>query len=225
MDTLTVPADALGAELTFVADSVAAMGTLDATLGGTVSASVTVADTPGTGLVINEVDYDQPTVDGDNDAAEFIEIFNAGPAAVDLTGITLYLINGSTNAEYDSFELTGTLGSLEYLVIADDGVAVAGGATTISLGAGGSQIQNGPDGIALYDTTTSTLIDALSYEGALENVSFGPASGVSLVEGSMLTVRDEGDPMESLARSPNGVDTDDASTDWVLATPTPGAAN
>ena len=42
-------------------------------------------------LVINEVDYDQPSTD----TAEFIELQNVGADAVELSDFTLELINGS----------------------------------------------------------------------------------------------------------------------------------
>jgi len=86
-------------------------------------------------------------------------------------------------------------------------------------------IQNGaPDGILILDTSTDTIVDALSYEGAITNAIIGGTPGYNLVEGTATAVLDPG--AGSMVRMPDGNDTDDASADWFLsATPTPGAAN
>ena len=91
-------------------------------------------------------------------------------------------------------------------------------------------IQNGsPDGMALVDTSTETLIDALSYEGAITAATIpGFAAPVSLVEGTVLptSVADSNTVQGSLCRLPNGTDTNDAANDWKFCgTVTPGAAN
>jgi hypothetical protein len=98
-----------------------------------------------------------------------------------------------------------------------------------------SPVQNGltsgsgaPDGIALVNTTTSTLIDALSYEGPMTSVTIAGLGPVSLVEGTVLpaTVADSNTAPGSLCRLPNGTDTNNAATDWAFTgTVTPGAAN
>ena len=87
--------------------------------------------------------------------------------------------------------------------------------------------QNGaPDGLALVGPTGS-LLDALSYEGAITAAQIDGAT-VNLVEGTVLpaAVADSNTVAGSLSRSPDGRDTDDAASDWVFTTtPTPGAAN
>jgi hypothetical protein len=94
--------------------------------------------------------------------------------------------------------------------------------TKIAFGAAVDNIQNGdPDGVALIDNTTHTLIDALSYGGAITSVTpAGFSSSVSLVEGTALpaTTIDSTTAPAALCRSPNGQDTDDAATDWKLCT-------
>ncbi|MGH3057034.1 MAG: lamin tail domain-containing protein [Gaiellaceae bacterium] len=160
---------------------------------------------PATGLVLNEVDYDQVGADGEG----FVEIANAGEAAADLTGLALVLVDGGQSAEYDREALTGTLAPGGYLVVPVDP-------------------QNGaPDGIALVDTDGGALLDALSYEGPITNAVIGGATH-SLVEGSMLPadVADSNTVDGSLSRIPNGTDTNDAATDWRFTTTvTRGAAN
>ena len=88
-------------------------------------------------------------------------------------------------------------------------------------------IQNGaPDGLALVDNTSHTLIDALSYEGAMTMVDLpGFTAPVSLVEGTAATAADANSG-GTLCRSPNGQDTDNANADWKLcASPSAGSAN
>ncbi|WP_437897234.1 lamin tail domain-containing protein [Sorangium sp. So ce124] len=195
------------------------------------------AEAATAGLVINEVDYDQPGGDG----AEFIEIYNGTGAPVDLTGHALVLVDGSSGAPsaYRTLDLSsaGTLAAGQYLVVGSTAVVgtdtmpgvVAKGAVTIAFpGAQTDRMQNGAsDGIALMNTMTGAVIDALSYEGSITAVTIGSAS-VSLVEGDALpaTVADGGTAAGSLCRLPDGRDTNQAAADWALsATITPGAAN
>jgi hypothetical protein len=160
---------------------------------------------PGAKLVINEVDYDQVGTDGDG----FVEIANTGSAAADLSTIALVFVDGSDGTEYDREALTGTLAAGAYLVVAVDA-------------------QNGaPDGLALVNTGTHAVVDALSYEGAIASAVIDGAT-VSLVEGTALdaAVADSNAVAGSLIRNPDGEDTDDASADWAFTTTlTRGAAN
>ena len=161
---------------------------------------------PGTErLVVNEIDYDQVGTDANG----FVEIHNSGDAAADLAGIALVLVNGGDSAEYDRVALTGSIAAGGYLVV-------------------DIEAQNGaPDGVALVDTGPDTLLDALSYEGA---ITAAVIDGVThnLVEGTVLPVdvADSNTVTGTLVRLPNGTDTDNAATDWAFTTtPTPGAAN
>jgi lamin tail-like protein len=147
-------------------------------------------------LVINEIDYDEVGADGEG----FVEIFNAGAVDADLSGIALVLVDGGTSGEYLRRALSGTLAAGAYLVVAVDA-------------------QNGPDGVALIDTAAGTLLDALSYEGAIEVATIGSQT-YNLVEGAQLpvSVADSNTVAGSLARIPNGRDTNDAAGDWVFST-------
>lgn len=181
-------------------------------------------------LVINEVDYDNP---GATDTAEFVEILNTAPTAANLAGLALVLVNGNDNNEYRRVDLgaAGTLPAGGYLVVHDGAVSLPAGALSLNFAnCTDTCIQNGaPDGVALIDTASHTLIDALSYEGGIVAAGIGGfAAPVSLVEGTPLnaTVADSNTTSGSLIRHPNGSDTDDADSDWAFtATPTPGAAN
>jgi large repetitive protein len=186
---------------------------------GTVSVDITATDLitlscdsgvspppPGSSsLVINEVDYDQVGTD----TGGFVEIKNVGDATATLDGIALVYVNGGDGTEYDRAALTGTLAPGAYTVVAKDA-------------------QNGaPDGLALIDTTTGDLLDALSYEGAITAAVISGKT-YSLVEGTALaaTVVDSNTVDGSLIRNPDGADSNDASADWAFtSTPTQGAAN
>jgi hypothetical protein len=159
---------------------------------------------PGAELVINEIDYDQVGAD----SGGFVEIYNAGGSAADLSGIALVLVDGGTGAEYLRRTLTGTLAAGAYHVVEVDP-------------------QNGaPDGVALIGAGGS-LLDALSYEGAIESATIGTVT-YNLVEGTVLpaATADSNTVAGSLSRIPNGSDTDNAATDWAFTgTVTQGAAN
>jgi cysteine-rich repeat protein len=227
--TVTVPADQTSATFTYADGSVVSGAVITATLGAdSKTATVNVRTSLG-GLVINEVDYD--VVGTDN--AEFVELYNGTSASIDLSGYSLYLINGSNSLVYKTIDLgaAGSLDAGQYLVIGATSVVstVPATAKTIDLGALQDILQNGsPDGIALVNTTTSKLVDALSYEGAMTAVTLPGVGTVSLVEGTLLpaTVADSNTVQGSMCRLPNGTDTNDAASDWKIAsTPTPGTAN
>jgi len=156
-------------------------------------------------LVINEVDYDQVGTDGDG----FVELKNVGTAAATLDGIALVLVNGGDNAEYARVALTGSLPAGAHLVVP-------------------AEMQNGaPDGLALIDTGTKALLDALSYEGEIHAATID-GQVYDLVEGTPLaaSVADSNTVDGSLSRLPDGTDTNNAATDWAFTTTkTPGAAN
>jgi hypothetical protein len=155
--------------------------------------------------VINEIDYDQ--VGGD--AEGFVEIENVGASAATLDGIAVVLVNGGDGLEYDRAELTGSLAAGAFLSVA-------------------IEAQNGaPDGVALVDTGSGALLDALSYEGAI-NAAVIDGQTYDLVEGTVLaaSVADSNTVDGSLSRIPDGQDTNDAAADWKFTTTkTPGAAN
>ena len=156
-------------------------------------------------VVINEVDYDQVGTDADG----FVELKNVGTPPRSLDGLALVLVNGGDGAEYDRVALTGSLAAGAYLLVP-------------------AEMQNGaPDGVALIDTATKALLDALSYEGEISAATID-GQVYDLVEGTPLpaTVADSNSVDGSLSRLPDGADTNDAATDWAFTTTkTPGAAN
>ncbi len=213
--SVVVAANASSATFTYTDTSAAGTATITATFGGSMATATVTVSTGANHLVINEVDYDNLSTDN----AEYIEIYNPSTAAVPLTGKQIVLINGSGGTTYATINLgTGMLAAGGYLVIAGANVTVPTGATKVDPGWTTDEIQNGaPDGIALIDNLSQTLIDALSYEGAMTMVDIsGFPAEVSLVEGTVLpgTVLDSNTADGSLCRSPNAQDTDNAAADW-----------
>ena len=221
--TVTVPAGSSSVGFTFVDSAASGTVAVRATMGSsTATATMTVATSGTTHLVINEVDYDMTATDN----AEFIEIYNPATTAVALAGKQVLLVNGANGAIYATINLTGTIAANGYLVVAGANVSVPAPAVKLDPGWTTDKIQNGaPDGIALIDTTSHTLIDALSYEGSMTTINLpGFPAPVSLVEGTAVTASDAASA-GSLCRRANQ-DTNNAMADWKLcATTTPGTLN
>ena len=112
-------------------------------------------------LVINEVDYDNVG----NDTREFVEVFNGTSSAVDLSNYAVAFVNGTDSNEYLRVPLAGNcLAAGQYLVVMDAAVQPAPGALSVLFPGATNQVQNGaPDGLALIDVASSTVVDALSY--------------------------------------------------------------
>src|SRR6185312_8986966 len=93
----------------------------------------------------------------------------------------------------------------QYLFVMDPAVLPAPGALTVLFPGATNQVQNGaPDGLALIDVATSTVIDALSYEGAITAAHLdGFAGPVTLVEGTPTAVADSNADEGSMDREPN----------------------
>jgi hypothetical protein len=180
-------------------------------------------------LVINEIDYDQPGTD----FAEFVEIYNGGTEDRPLSGVALILVNGLSSFEYARVELADAGPSLPagaYLVVGSSDVlaSLPPGTLFAAFPSSSNNIQNGsPDGIALFDTSATVLLDAMSYEGSITAAQLDGIPGTyNLVEGTPATAADSNSTDGSLARFPDGSDTDDADTDWTFnGTISPGEPN
>ena len=165
-------------------------------------------------LIINEVDYDQPG----SDTAEFIELYNNGPASIELNGYTLELVNGSNGNAYNSFDLEGNnIAAGGYLVLCDDTTSVVN--CTIDVGNNGWLQNGGSDGEAIALYNDSLLIDSLAYE-----YNNSTTLGIFAEGGSGAGI-DPSSEIGSLARLPNGMDTNFNDNDFGTGCITPGTAN
>ncbi|HET9260570.1 MAG TPA: lamin tail domain-containing protein [Acidimicrobiia bacterium] len=161
-------------------------------------------------LKINEIDYDQ----AGTDASEFVEIYNGGDEPIDTSGYEVVFVNGSGGAVYDTIALSGTLAAGDFLVICANTTTTP--ECDIDDDPDTNFIQNGaPDAVAIREADGGTVIDALSYEGAVTGFTEGPGAGTDVD-----TVAFSG-----LSRNPDGTDTDDNSVDFAPACITPGTAN
>ncbi|NJN44104.1 MAG: hypothetical protein HC806_04800 [Anaerolineae bacterium] len=176
------------------------------------------ASTPGSenaclpALVINEIDYDQPSTD----AAEFVEIRNNDIFDYDLSNFSLELVNGSSGAViYQTIALPSVvLGAGDYFVVCGNAANVAN--CDLDVTPDTNLIQNGaPDAVGLL--FNSTLIDAVSYEGDT-TAPYTEGSGVGLVDDGVSAT-------ESISRCLDGVDTNQNNIDLKLRSISPGEAN
>ena len=114
---------------------------------------------------INEFHYDNVGAD----VNEFIEV--AGTAGLNLADYQLVLYNGNGGVVYTTTTLSGTI----------DNEGTGFGAVSFAYPVNG--IQNGgtagiePDGIALYQISTNSVIQFISYEGSFQAAG-GPANGI-----------------------------------------------
>ena len=164
-------------------------------------------------VVINEIDYDQ----AGSDVAEFIELHNTSPGPVSLNGYSIDLVNGSNGSSYNSFGLNShSIDANGYFVLCGDATTVAN--CTISLSSSGWIQNGGSDGDAIALLRDGTLIDSVVYEGIGNHLAF-------LAEGGSFANADSSSITASIARLPNGIDTDFNTGDFGSACLTPGGSN
>jgi predicted extracellular nuclease len=165
------------------------------------------------GLVINEIDYDQPSTD----TAEFVEIKNTGAFAIVLGGYELRFVNGSGGGVYDTIALPAvSLGAGDYFVVCANAGTVAH--CDLDDGPDTNFIQNGaPDAVALVETAGGMIVDTVSYEGNTV-APYTEGSGGGLED-------DAGNAAEGISRCADGADTDQNNVDFQPAASTPGTAN
>lgn len=183
------------------------------------AASTTIAQST---LVINEVDYDQPSID----SAEFIELYNASAVNIMLADYTVFLFNGNatSNVYYDSFPLPAQILSPgDYFVICGGGGFVPN--CDMVLPKFVNIIQNGsPDAIVIRENFTLNLIDIVSYEGSCI-APYTSGNGCPLAQSDTAQADSIANKYLGISRFPDGADTNDDSTDFNRVCITPGAAN
>jgi hypothetical protein len=126
-------------------------------------------------IVINELHYNPADAQGIDEAYEFLELYNADSAAVDLSGFTL---EGVTFTFPDGVSIAPG----EYLVVAVMASTYAGnGYQVFSWTSGG--LSNGGEGIILRDEN-SNVVDSVSYddEGVWTTAPDGNGSSLSLLD-------------------------------------------
>jgi hypothetical protein len=190
------------------------MGTpTNATQGATTTHTTTIQD-DDVSLVINEIDYDQPTPPTD-DSAEFIEIKNISGTTINLDPYTVELYNNATSTVYKTIDLPNVdLTAGDYYVICGNNTTVVN--CDLDHTTDTDLIQNGlKDAVALKLGTFR--VDAVSYNGTSTNTSFTEGTGASADSSSEAFV--------SLSRYTDGTDTNDNSADFKLKCITPGGAN
>jgi cysteine-rich repeat protein len=228
--TVLVPEDEFSAAFDFTAGPTVGSEEIFATLGGTAFADVNIIN--GAGLVINEVDYDQPGTD----AMEFVEIFNTASSSVGLSGLSLVFINGESCPggscpQYRAVSLgSGQLMAGEYLVVgSQDLLDSITAPVEIPFSGAQDMIQNGArDGVALVFTASCVVIDSIIPEAmAALNGAIAACSGTPLKALSeFVNVSDSNNDDGSVIRFPNGSDTNVGSVDWAFTgNVTAGAEN
>ena len=191
------------------------------------SGQVTVSDTfnytvvaPVSGVKINEVFYDAATGQGAEPHAEWIELYNSSESDIDLSG---WMIaddpdpNGTSEGRF-TFPTGTVLPAGGFLVLAynADTFAAYWDATGITVIAYGDSAQylslaNSGDDVHLFDASLAE-VDAMWYGSGGDMGSTGAAPDVSAGH--------------SLARYPDGQDTNDPSADFQDSpVPTPGRPN
>lgn len=160
-------------------------------------------------LVVNEVDYDQPSTD----TAEFVEIKNVGTTSIDLSGYELVLVNGANDSVYKTIALPAvSLAPGGYFVVCGNAANTPG--CDLDVTPDSNLVQNGaPDAVAIVQG--GVIIDTLSYEGDVAGFTEGTGAGADTGGGDHL----------GLSRFPDGADTDDNSADFSVRCITPGAEN
>jgi len=168
-------------------------------------AAVPVPAAASSDVVINEVLYDP---EGSDTGLEFVEIMNCGREGVLLTDWILETGNG---AQPDDWTVEWIGGNFDYLepgglfVIGESSVVPTPDCVTAL------DLQNGPDGVRLTDG-----------EAPIDVVGWGEPLFSGYYEGT--PAPDVGSGL-SLARSPDCLDRDDNTVDFVASCPTPGARN
>jgi hypothetical protein len=152
-------------------------------------------------VVINELLYDPPGVDG---GREFVELINTSAAPVPIAALALEAGDGARPGLWRPV-WRGTAGELH-----PGALLVVGGDSLPSPERLTADLQNGPDALRLVGD--GTVVDLVGY-GGLQNPALYEGRPASDVAG------------QSLGRRPDGRDTDDNGADLIPQMPSPGRRN
>ena len=157
-------------------------------------------------VVVNEVQAGGAASAGD----EFIELYNPCATAVALAGSTLVYRSASGTNDVLVVNLTNPIPAGGYYLVASMGYT--GAAVPDQKYGGSGKLAAAGGGVGLRDAAQA-LIDSVGYGSATN----------AFIESSPAPAPPNG---ESIARTPNGTDTDHNASDFAVATtPTPRAAN
>ncbi len=161
---------------------------------------------------------------------EYIELI--GPSGTSLTGLIITHYNGSATSDGGLWIYT-IIGSA---TIADDcgngkGVYVIGDAAVTNVDeiwSASNTLQNGPDGLVLYDTDGTTVLDAIAWEGTGDMLTDDPGApltqlGDPCANAFLHETIDDNSTTNSLQAKNNVMC--DLGSNWELVSPTPGALN
>ncbi len=162
------------------------------------------------GVVVNEL---LPDPAGSDTNMEWVELYNRGTAAADLSGWALEFGTASFGTSVLLPEGT-TLAPGDFLLVGESGVAGADVVVDLNLGNAGSS----GDGLRLVDCAGVTV----------DTVVYGPDNSDNFVDdsGSIATsVAPTPGGGETICRKPDGEDTDACAVDFEVCTASPDATN
>jgi hypothetical protein len=182
-------------------------------------------------VVINEVQYD----DGGTDDREFVELYNGGLGAVDISGWTL-VAKDNTAPNNPTHTIPGAPGS-GTTMLAAGGYYVIGntGVPNLNQSVAVNAFENDGETLELNDGT-GALVDGIAYEGFQDPTSsqhFGPLNADMQVQvngGPIWGISNPADAAAgltrlTLARWADGRDTNNPGLDFGTRPATPGTTN
>lgn len=211
----------------FVSASFTGAGTNSPRVTATNEIVIRAAPTGSVTALINEMD---PNSAGAADADGFIEI--VALAGQNLENAFIVHYNGSETGDGEVFRFT-----FPYFIVPDDGITDTNGNPLgfCVIGTGTvanvdfilpADMQNGPDGLVLYDRN-SNILDAVAWEGAGDMTNDDPgavSAGIPSFQPNYLHVVPDDNSDTGSIQAPNNVVANTGSG-WQLLTTTPGAIN
>ena len=179
------------------------------------------------GVIINEVLYDPASTDGGH---EWVELYNATGDAIDVSGWEIQVGTSSFSTK-GAFSSGTVIASGGYLLIGEEEVEADLGiapdlVTSLGMGNGSSSI----DGVRLVDCN-SVILDTVLYgvstddEGVFDPDTVGTWEDDNGANPTSFAPK-VGSNGSAIARSPNGIDTDQSGDDFMIsAVNTPKAEN
>lgn len=133
--------------------------------------------------------------------AEFIEVYNTAGNATSLSGLIMVWFNGNDDLSYKDFSLSGSTSASGFYVIGETGFA------SKDQDWGATDLQNGPDAVAIYVGSASDFSngDAATTDGLVDVIVYGSSDDAALrtaLGNPALQVA--GSSTNSISRTPDG---------------------